>query len=360
MWRKIGRFIGAMLGWGAILAYILFASNLADNHRAEQSIEEVIISMADSTDMRQFASSEQIRHQLKRGGFRIEKQPIDSVDAVKISNYIARNGFVRDVDVYATYAGKVYINVKQHEPIARLLCGGLNSYITADGEVFRSPQGAAYYTAVVTGAYRPLFGVKYEGSIADHKEQLIGRENEKLVKLGGEFEELRQKRSKCVSRRSELRKDRKQGLFESEEDYKYRYEGLMKDIAKCDTELKLMASRRQSLEKRQAAIEARKKMLLQRYDDFTSLISFVAEVGEDSFWGAEVVQFVADTTSMGDISLRLVPRSGDFIIEFGTLENAKEKLAKLHDFYDDGLSHIGWDEFRCIDVRYDKQVICTK
>ena len=204
MWRKIGRFVGVILGWGVVLAYILFASHLADEHRAEQHIDEVIISMADSTEMHRFASSEQIRRQLKKGGFRIEKLAVDSVDAVKISDYISRNGFVRDVDVYATYSGKVYIDVKQHEPVARLLCGGLNSYITAEGEVFRSPKGAAYYASVVTGAYRPLFGAKYEGAISQHFTSLVERENSKLSKLGEEFDNLKQKRSRCASRRSEF------------------------------------------------------------------------------------------------------------------------------------------------------------
>ena len=69
---------------------------------------------------------------------------------------------------------------------------------------------------------------------------------------------------------------------------------------------------------------------------------------------------MADTTSTGEISLRLIPRSGDFIIEFGTLANSDEKLDKLHKFYDKGLSRIGWEQCKVVDVRYDKQVICTK
>ena len=69
---------------------------------------------------------------------------------------------------------------------------------------------------------------------------------------------------------------------------------------------------------------------------------------------------MADTTTSGEIALRLVPRSGDFIIEFGTLEEREAKLAKLQRFYDKGLSRIGWEHYKTIDVRYDKQVICTK
>ena len=107
-------------------------------------------------------------------------------------------------------------------------------------------------------------------------------------------------------------------------------------------------------------MQKRQKKLNERYNDFTNLINFVTKVEEDSFWGAEIVQFVADTISTGEISLRLIPRSGDFIIEFGTLADGEHKLEKLQEFYDKGLSRMGWDRFRIVDVRYDKQVICTE
>ena len=37
-----------------------------------------------------------------------------------------------------------------------------------------------------------------------------------------------------------------------------------------------------------------------------------------------------------------------------------EKLEKLRNFYDTGLSHLGWDRYRIVDLRYKKQVICTE
>ena len=116
----------------------------------------------------------------------------------------------------------------------------------------------------------------------------------------------------------------------------------------------------QRVTKQTGVIGLRKKKLHKSCDDFTNLINFVTQIKNDFFWGAEIVQFVADVTATGDVALRLVPRSGNFIIEFGTLDNYKEKLSKLQRFYDKGLSYIGWSEYKTIDVRYDKQVICTK
>ena len=360
MWRKILRLLGFLMGWSVVFAYIAYASHLAHEHRAKQRVSDVVITMSNIDDMRLFATKERISAQLTRGGFKVKDKLVDSVDAVKLSEYIARNGYVKSVNVYTTYSGVLHIDVKQHEPVMRLMCGGHNSYITAEGDIFRSPRGASCYLPVVTGSYKTIFASNYEGTAQANLASKMKVEDDKLVKLRGEFEALRKERSSCLHRRSGLKKEMEKKLFESKKSWKQRKVGISMDIAKCDEELKRLAHSRTKLEARRLVIEKRKKKLQKSYDDFANLINFVSSIREESFWSAEVVQFVADTTSTGAISLRLVPRSGDFIIEFGTLDNSAEKLAKLEHFYDAGLSHIGWDKYKVVDVRYNKQVICTE
>ena len=343
-----------------IVAYILYASHLAQEHRATQCIEDVVISIADSTETRQFASTEQIYKHLQRSGLKIENELVDSLDAIKILDYINRNGFVREADAYVTYSGELHVNITQHEPVMRLLCSGINSYVTKEGDVFRSPQNASYYTAVVTGGYKPLFNARYEGDIHSYYAKLVDDENVKLVKLGEEFVRLKSERGTFVARRADLRKQSKRGLFESRDSYEQRKVGIGVESTECNRHIAQCDARKKELERQQCVIEMRKKKLYERYNDFTNLINFVSRVENDSFWSAEIVQFIADTTSMGEITLRLVPRSGDFIIEFGTLVEGDEKLRKLGNFYDDGLSRMGWNLYKTIDVRYNKQVICTK
>ena len=360
MWRSVLRVLGAIVGWSLVSVYIYYASTLAQDHRSQQRVERVVVRMLDGSEGEKFATPEQIRSYLERSSFKMENSAIDSVDAVKIADYVARNGYVRDVDVYVTYSGELYIDVKQHNPAVRLLCGGLNSYVTSEGDVFRSPRGGAYYAAVITGGYRPMFNASYEGVAEMRCAALKADEDDRLDALGERFSALKKERGDCLSRRSELRKKRKKSFFESKDSYEIRKAAINADIAKCDAELERFAQRKAALERERQAIEECKKKLQKKYDDFANLINFVTEVSEDSFWGAEIVQFVADTTSMGEISLRLVPRSGDFIIEFGTLEKREEKLAKLQNFYDDGLSRVGWNRYKVVDVRYNKQVICTE
>lgn len=360
MWRKIFRVLGFLMGWSVVFAYIWYASRLTQAYQAKQRVSDVVITISEGGDTRQFSTSERIGMQMKRGGFDMSNKLVDSVDAVKIAEYIARNGYVKDVDVYITYSGTLHIDVTQHEPVMRLMCGGLNSYITKEGDIFRSPQGASYYLPVVTGSYKPLFASTYEGTAEEHLASLMKVEDDKLAKLGAEFAELRHERSECMNRKNDLRKSKRKKFLESKTSWEQRCVAIALDMEKCNKELKQLALKRTKLEARRSRIDVRKKKLQKSYDDFANLTTFVSSICEDSFWGAEVVQFVADTTSLGAISLRLVPRSGDFIIEFGTIDNGAEKLAKLEHFYEAGLSHIGWDKYRVVDVRYNKQVICTE
>lgn len=360
MWRKIVNIFGVLVVLGAVAAYICFAANLVRKHREKQKVEQLFISVNDDSELHRFTSSDYIRQQLQRSKIKIEEALVDSVDAVKVSECIAKNGFVRDVDVYVSYSGEAHIEITQHKPVMRLLCGGMNSYVIYEGDLFRSPQGAAYYTAVVTGSYKPLFPPTYEGSIADYYAMLQAKEDEKIVALNEEFAGLNKERRSCRDSISSLKKESQKKFFESDESHKFRRIGIGHSIKKLEARMKVLQGRRAQLEKRQQLIEKRKKKLQKSCDDFTNLINFVSQVEEHPFWSAEVVQFVADTTNRGDISLRLMPRSGDFVIEFGTLAESEQKLSKLKNFYDNGLSRMGWDRFKTVDVRYRKQVVCTK
>lgn len=90
------------------------------------------------------------------------------------------------------------------------------------------------------------------------------------------------------------------------------------------------------------------------------LLTFVEYVEKDDFWRSEVVQIIARTTPSGALEVDLAPRSSRCIIRFGRLERIDEKFDKLLRFYRSGLSMIGWDAYRTIDVRFKDQVVCRK
>lgn len=339
MWRKIARISAYLLAVALVVAYMCYASHLADKHKAKQRIEEIVISLPENSEEFYFTSREQILGDLEQSGLKVENVPIESIDALAISQHIAKAGYVREVKAYATYTGKLYIDIQQHKPVLRLLSGGFNSYVTAENHVFVVPKNSSCYTPVVTGSYKPNFPKDYIGLSGDYYAEIISKEDKDIAELDNELSGVRKNKKKAVEKLSKAKRSAVD---------KYRDE-----IASLTSHEEYLAAEKQK-------VENRKKKLQKKREDFANLTTFVSEVGKDAFWSAEIVQFVADTTSIGEISLSIIPRSGNFVIKFGTLENRGAKLAKLRKFYDKGLPNVGWNRYKTIDVRYDKQIICKE
>lgn len=77
---------------------------------------------------------------------------------------------------------------------------------------------------------------------------------------------------------------------------------------------------------------------------------------KDDFWNAQIEQINVNASH----ELELVPRVGSQIIRFGKVEKVKYKFDKLAAFYDKGVSHVGWQRYRAIDISYGDQVIGIK
>lgn len=360
MWRKIGNIFAVLLGCGVIIAYICYASYLAKGDRKDCRVKELHISIANDSELHKFASEEYICEQLKESNIAIEDCRIDSVDAVGISEFLVQNGYVASANAYVTYSGNVYVELTQHRPLLRLMSGGMNHYVTKEGIVFHSPQKGSYYAPVVTGAYKPLFPPTYEGRIDAYYELLYADEDLKMAELNKEMGSVMRERKKSNAQKSEYKKDCKRGIFESKSRFEQRKVGLELKIKGCEQEIATFDVKIAQLEEQKRLINKRKKKLQKSYDDFMNLINFVSLVEESEFWSSEVVQFVTNTTSLGEIDITLIPRSGNFVIEFGTLAEQKTKLTRLNNFYNSCFSHVEEQQYKRIDVRYDKQVICTK
>ena len=102
------------------------------------------------------------------------------------------------------------------------------------------------------------------------------------------------------------------------------------------------------------------KILAKRYEDFSKLTTFVKWMENDDFWRSEIVQITARTTESGAIDLELTPRSGNYTILFGRLDDAEQKLDKLLRFYRGGTrkSRMGSVPDDQREVR--RQVVCTE
>jgi cell division protein FtsQ len=93
-------------------------------------------------------------------------------------------------------------------------------------------------------------------------------------------------------------------------------------------------------------------------EDFakTDLYKFALFLHDDAFWNAQIEQIVV----LPNQDIKLIPRVGDHQIILGSVDQYKEKLDKLLTFYQNGLNETGWNKYSVINLKFDKQVVCTK
>lgn len=98
--------------------------------------------------------------------------------------------------------------------------------------------------------------------------------------------------------------------------------------------------------------QERKKHQLKDLYDLAHLLK------SDEFLDALIEQVHLDKN--GEIIL--APKVGDQVIYLGTYDKEKtpQRLARLKVFYRKGLPYEGWQKYKSFDLRYARQVVCTK
>ena len=105
--------------------------------------------------------------------------------------------------------------------------------------------------------------------------------------------------------------------------------------------------------------EEGEKKLLENYTFISKLINFVRIIGDDGFWGPEIVQINVVEGGL-EPKVEIVPRSGDHVVMLGSLSDVEVKLDKLLLFYRGALRYEGWDSYSRINIEYRDQIVCTR
>lgn len=353
--------------WLAVLVYILWAGASARRERAARRVRSLEIEVVDSTSQGYLVTGPQVRKWISQSGIGTIGTAVDEVDLTAIERLIARNGFVESVAAYVTGQGTLHVTISPREPLLRLLTDGMNAYVTAKGYVFAAPRASSLYVPVVTGSYRPPFPTDYVGDVRAHIDR-------SLQQIDARIEELERSKYPCYRREQandrdiaalrRMRIKRQWWRGESAEAFDKRVEALREKKASLRRAYRYRAqmihAEIERIEAQQDAERLKQKKLEKSYEDFMKLLTFVETVEDDDFWRSEVVQIAAHTTPSGALEVELTPRSGGYRILFGRLEEVERKFDKLLRFYRNGLSTLGWDTYRTIDIRYDNQVVCKK
>ena len=86
------------------------------------------------------------------------------------------------------------------------------------------------------------------------------------------------------------------------------------------------------------------------------LYPYILSLRNDKFWNALVEQVIVDDKE----ELVLIPKVGNFRIVLGSLDKQEEKMEKLRIFLKEGAGKRGWNIYKEINLKFDKQVVCVK
>jgi cell division protein FtsQ len=86
------------------------------------------------------------------------------------------------------------------------------------------------------------------------------------------------------------------------------------------------------------------------------LFKLIGHISSNDFLDAWVDQIYVNRQG----EFELVPRNGVHTIELGDIENMEAKFEKLMNFYRNGLTHMGWGNYKRINLKYKNQVVCSK
>lgn len=363
--QRFLRYLLLSLLWGGVVAYVGYAALLARAEHREAVVQRLDIVVADSSVYGSLVQSDEVLRWMKRQGRKLVGQPCDSIDLAAIEHLILKNGFVATAEASLQGEGLLSVRLTQRQPLLRLRLEGMDSYLTREGYLFAVPPRSARYVPVVTGSYRPPVPLRYTGCVRDYIDHelwkidtmILALERSKLPHYAAERQNDRNLRG--VSRK---RTSKHWWRLEREERFQDRVKVLRAEKAALRKMYRYRGRQIQAeidrIEMQQEQLRAEQKKLKKKYEDFMKLLTFVEQVEQNDFWGSELVEIIASTTSSGALELALVPRSGHFTIQFGRIEQVEEKFEKLDRFYRDGLRVVGWDCFREVDVRFSNQVVC--
>jgi len=85
------------------------------------------------------------------------------------------------------------------------------------------------------------------------------------------------------------------------------------------------------------------------------LYQFYQKVMKDDFMNKQIVAI-----TLNNDEFYLKSRVGNHLIEFGKLQNVKNKIKKLKVFYQKVFADHTYDKYKKINLKYNKQVVCTK
>ncbi len=93
-----------------------------------------------------------------------------------------------------------------------------------------------------------------------------------------------------------------------------------------------------------------------KYKNWVDLLGLIHTLNDDEFMHAFVEQI--DVSRENEVTL--VPKVGNTVIRFGSIENTEVKIENLKAFYKKVMVAGGWEKYKSIDLSFKGQIVCQE
>jgi len=146
MWRKVLN----ITSWVVLAAYLGVSLWFTGERMARLTFREVIVDITDSVESH-FISPAEVTGVLSQKGIMIRGSKLDDLNRDLVKNTIKTLSGVKDVLVYSTPDGSLFIQVSQRTPIMRYISPVSSYYIDTDGREMELSDNYSARVLMVTG-----------------------------------------------------------------------------------------------------------------------------------------------------------------------------------------------------------------
>ena len=114
-----------------VFGYIVFAIFTSCNKSNDRICKKVEIMIKDSEHLR-FINEEDISRFLDEKKLNPKGVNMQSVDIENIEKTLKKHSCIKSAECYKTHSGTLYIEIKQREPVLRIMNNGKDFYIDKD------------------------------------------------------------------------------------------------------------------------------------------------------------------------------------------------------------------------------------
>ena len=174
-----------------LLVYLIIVLTFVATKLGEVTCRGVRVAVK-NTDVNVFVDEEDIMKAIKKGYGGITDKSIMAVNKDSLERVLVKNPMIKAAQVYYSLDGYIHVNIKQREPVLRVMTGE-GYYVDSDGKVMPLSSKFTSRVVVATGDISTKYACEKLGpfvmSLRDdafwdaYIEQLVVRSNEDVVMI---------------------------------------------------------------------------------------------------------------------------------------------------------------------------------